>query len=116
MRISDWSSDVCSSDLAIHHAIAARNYVLAVEIMNVWADRLIVDANLATVERWSDALPHEEIAQHPELAVKIAGALVFLRRHHKLRPLLTIPEGASEQSRDTSVERRSAKGREKVWQ
>src|SRR3546814_21169686 len=41
---------------AIHHAIAACNYVLAVEIMNVWADRLIVDANLATVERWSDAL------------------------------------------------------------
>src|SRR3546814_4060730 len=115
MRISDWSSDVCSSDLrraadwfyargmhedAIHHAIAARNYVLAVEIMNVWADRLIVDANLATVERWSDALPLEEIAKHPELAVQIAWALVFLRRHPKLRPLLTILEGASDQGKN----------------
>src|SRR3546814_12058528 len=73
--------------------------------MNVWADRLIVDANLATVERWSDALPLEEIAKHPELAVKIAWALVFLRRHHKLRPLLTILEGASEQGIDSSVVR-----------
>src|SRR3546814_10103064 len=35
----------------------------------------------------------------------IAWALVFLRRHHKLRPLLTILEGASEQGIDSSVVR-----------
>ncbi|NGY04508.1 LuxR C-terminal-related transcriptional regulator [Solimonas terrae] len=104
-RAADWFYAHGMHEDAIHHAIAARNYVFAVEIMNVWADRLIVDANLATVERWSDALPLDQIALHPELAVKIAWALVFLRRHHKLRPLLSILEKASEKHIDSSVVR-----------
>ncbi|HET8882879.1 MAG TPA: LuxR C-terminal-related transcriptional regulator [Solimonas sp.] len=104
-RAADWFYAHGMHEDAIHHAIAARNYPFAVEIMNVWADRLIVDANLVTVERWSDALPLDEIAKRPELAVKIAWALVFLRRHHKLRPLLSILERASEQGIDSSVVR-----------
>lgn len=104
-RAADWFYAHGMHEDAIHHAIAARNYTLAVEIMSVWADRLIVDANLVTVERWSDALPLDEIARNPELAVKIAWALVFLRRHHKLRPLLSILERASDQGIDSRVVR-----------
>ncbi|MGH8506201.1 MAG: LuxR C-terminal-related transcriptional regulator, partial [Stenotrophobium sp.] len=43
-----------------------------------------------TVERWYVHLPLEEIEQRPDLAIKIAYALVFLRRDQKLRPILDI--------------------------
>lgn len=85
---AQWFHDHDMHEDAIHHAIAARDYAFATDTMNLWCDRLIADANLATVERWSDALPLDQIARRPELAVKIAWALVFLRRHHKLRPIL----------------------------
>lgn len=104
-RAADWFHRHDMHEDAVHHAIAARNYAFAVDIMDVWAERLIVDANLATVERWSDALPLDEIARRPALAVKIAWALVFLRRHHKLRPLLPVLENAAAQGIDAGVVR-----------
>lgn len=85
---AQWFHDHDMHEEAIHHAIAARDYRFATDTMNRWCDRLIADAQLATVERWSDALPLDEIARRPDLAIKIAWALVFLRRHHKLRPIL----------------------------
>ncbi|WP_020650930.1 LuxR C-terminal-related transcriptional regulator [Solimonas variicoloris] len=104
-RAADWFHRHEMHEDAVHHAIAAHDYAFAGDIMSEWIDRLIVDANLATVERWSDALPLEEIARRPALAVKIAWALVFLRRHHKLRPLLPTLEAAAEHRVDASVVR-----------
>ncbi|MGH8446175.1 MAG: LuxR C-terminal-related transcriptional regulator [Solimonas sp.] len=104
-RAADWFYRHGMHEDAVHHAIAARDYGFAGDIMSVWIDRLIVDANLTTVERWSDALPLDEIARRPALAVKIAWALVFLRRHHKLRPLLPTLETAATQGVDASVVR-----------
>jgi LuxR family maltose regulon positive regulatory protein len=77
---------------ALHHAIAARNYRFATEIMDQWADTLVADGNLVTVERWADRLPLDEITRKPMLAIKIAWALIFLRRRHKLRPILAALE------------------------
>jgi LuxR family maltose regulon positive regulatory protein len=45
----------------------------------------------------------QNIERLPALAVKIAWALVFLRRHHKLRPLLPVLEGAAAHGIDASV-------------
>ncbi|NKF21869.1 LuxR C-terminal-related transcriptional regulator [Solimonas marina] len=104
-RAADWFHRHGMHEDAVHHAIAARDYALAGDIMSTWIDRLIADANLATVERWSDALPLDEIARRPALAVKIAWALVFLRRHHKLRPLMPTLEAATSQGVDASVVR-----------
>ena len=104
-RAADWFHAHGLHEDALHHAIAARNYALATDIMNVWADRLIADANLVTMERWSDHLPLDEIARRPELAIKIAWALIFLRRHHKLRPILTTLEGDPQNAPDTEVVR-----------
>lgn len=104
-RAADWFHRHGMHEDALHHAIAARNYGFATDIMNVWADRLIVDANLATMERWSDNLPLDEIARRPELAIKIAWALIFLRRHHKLRPILATLESDPANAPDTGVVR-----------
>ncbi|HSW14331.1 MAG TPA: LuxR C-terminal-related transcriptional regulator [Solimonas sp.] len=103
-RAADWFHAHAMHEDAVHHAIAARNYAFATDIMNVWADRLIADANLVTMERWSDNLPLDQIARRPELAIKIAWALIFLRRHHKLRPILTTLEGP-DREQDTLVVR-----------
>lgn len=104
-RAADWFHAHGMHEDAMHHAIAARNYAFATDIMNVWADRLIADANLVTMERWSDNLPLDEIAKRPDLAVKIAWALIFLRRHHKLRPILGVLESVPADGPDTLVVR-----------
>lgn len=100
---AQWFYDHEMDEDAVHHAIAARDYGFATDTMNRWCDRLIADASLATVERWSDALPLDEIARRPELAVKISWALIFLRRHHKLRPILATLERNANREPDTSV-------------
>jgi LuxR family maltose regulon positive regulatory protein len=89
---------------AMHHAVAARDYSLAADILNQWANSLIPDALLTTVERWSDRLPLAQIEQRPDLAVKIAWALTFMRRNQKLRPIIDIPArlGAAADIRDTT--------------
>jgi LuxR family maltose regulon positive regulatory protein len=102
---AQWFYDHEMFEDAIHHAIAARDYGFATDTMNRWCDRLIADAHLATVERWSDALPLDEIARRPDLAVKIAWALVFLRRHHKLRPILATLDRQGDGAPDTRVVR-----------
>ncbi len=100
---AQWFQQHDMAEEAVHHAIAARDYGVATDIMNGWCDRLIGDAHLATVERWSDALPLDEIAKRPSLAVKIAWALIFLRRHHKLRPILATLESIPGSAPDTDV-------------
>jgi LuxR family transcriptional regulator, maltose regulon positive regulatory protein len=102
---AQWFHEHDMFEEAIHHAIAARDYGFATDTMNQWCDRLIADANLATVERWSDALPLDEIAKRPDLAVKIAWALIFLRRHHKLRPILETLDRKADGAPDTRIVR-----------
>lgn len=102
---AQWFHDHGMYEEAIHHAIAAHDYGFATDAMNQWCDRLIADASLATVERWSDTLPLDEIARRPDLAVKIAWALIFLRRHHKLRPILETLDRNPEDAPDTRIVR-----------
>src|SRR6185312_8815826 len=50
---------------------------------------LIMDGNLATVEKWYDLIPLKYLEKHPDLLIKIAWALTFLRRHRKLGDVLS---------------------------
>lgn len=87
-RAAEWYSEQGLFEEAMHHYIAANQYGLATKILELWSSRLIADAHLATVERWYDRLPLEEIEKRPDLLVKIAWALTFLRRHVKLATIL----------------------------
>jgi LuxR family maltose regulon positive regulatory protein len=73
---------------AAHHAIASREYAIAADALDRWSSRLVADAHLRTVEHWSGRLPFQEIICRPQLAIKCAYALVFLRRWTRARPLL----------------------------
>lgn len=74
---------------ALHHAVENEDYMLAVNCMEPWASQLIMEGNLATVEKWYDQIPLNNLEQHPALLIKIAWALAFLRRHKKLNDVIT---------------------------
>lgn len=78
------------SEDAFQHAIAAGDYALAADVLDTWSSRLIALGHLVTVESGYEALPLDEIAKRPELVVKVAWALCFLRRHQKLRPVVNM--------------------------
>src|SRR3546814_3517404 len=68
MRISDWSSDVCSSDLASFTQLAAINYGKAVQL----ADKL---AALKGVEALSGSFYNEFAVRLPKPATAVVEAL-----------------------------------------
>lgn len=89
-RAARWFRSHGLLEEAMHHAIAAREYGLACDIMECWAPKLISEGRLASVERWSERLPLDEIERRPDLAVSVTWALTFLRRHAKLGPMLEL--------------------------
>ncbi|MCR5893178.1 LuxR family transcriptional regulator [Burkholderia sp. HAN2018] len=74
---------------AMFHAVEAREYSLAITTLDDWASRLVEGAELVTVAYWFDRLPLQEVLGCRSLAVKIAWALVFLRRGGPTHPLLS---------------------------
>lgn len=89
-RAADWNRENGNYEEAVYHSIEIRDYGFAADVMNIWFTQLISVAQLITVERWIEHLPLQEIEKRPDLAIKIAYALVFLRRDQKLRPILDI--------------------------
>ena len=89
-RAAAWHRACGQPEEAMHHFVACGETASAADVMNDWCDRLVASAQLATVETWYSRLPFAEIASRPDLAVKAAYALVFLRRRDKLPPLLDL--------------------------
>lgn len=85
-----WHLEHGDAEEALHHAVAAGDFVTAADTLNACASRLIAGAHLVTVERWYKKLPFDEVARRPDLAIKVAYALVFLRRQQELKPLLKL--------------------------
>lgn len=87
-RAARWHLEQRQYEEAVHHALLCRDFDLAADTLDTWAGRLIASAHLMTVERWFDRMPIEHVVARPSLAIKVAWALMFLRRHQKLRPLI----------------------------
>ncbi|QPI72232.1 LuxR C-terminal-related transcriptional regulator [Sphingobium sp. Cam5-1] len=73
---------------AIRHAVEARDYPLAAEILKRWGSILIANGEMATVARWADLIPAEYITSDTDLAVRVAWAMIFLRRRRQVRLIL----------------------------
>ncbi|WP_439638604.1 LuxR C-terminal-related transcriptional regulator [Nevskia sp.] len=86
-RAADWNFRNGYYEDAVHHAIASRDCELATDAMNEWASNLVSRAHLMTVERWFARLPLACITKRNELLVKVAYALIFLRRYPELRKI-----------------------------
>jgi LuxR family maltose regulon positive regulatory protein len=87
-RASRWYMEQGFYEDSVHHAIVCHDYPVAADALDLWSSRLVADAHLRTVEYWSERLPFAEIVSRPQLAIKCAYALVFLRRWQRARPLL----------------------------
>ncbi|WP_420465493.1 LuxR C-terminal-related transcriptional regulator [Panacagrimonas sp.] len=94
-----WFREQGHFEEALHHFSSAGDHAEAADVFEIWADRLVPDGHMVTVDRWSDSVPMEELEKRPGLVVKIVWALSFLSRHRKLGPLLrllrAIPAGSS---------------------
>jgi LuxR family transcriptional regulator, maltose regulon positive regulatory protein len=89
-RAARWYLTQSLYEEVVHHSIGCRDFTLAANTLNVWASRLVASGQLMTVERWSECIPFERVVERPDLAIKIAYSLIFLRRERKLRPLLDL--------------------------
>jgi LuxR family maltose regulon positive regulatory protein len=89
-RAAHWYMRNGHFEEAVLHATTCREYDLAADALNRWASRLVAYAHLQTLEQWSERLPYEKIASRRDLAIKVAYALVFLRRRQRARPLLDL--------------------------
>ena len=73
---------------AVHHFAECGDFSAAADAMDDWASTLTPEGLLMTVERGYDRLPFEQVCLRPGMMIKMAYALLFLRRRHKLAPLL----------------------------
>lgn len=89
-RAAHWYHAHGFHEEAMHHAVEAGEFGFAADVMNLWSTKLVAEGHLMTVERWYDRLPLDEIQTRRDLGIKIAYALIFLRRHRKLRPLMEV--------------------------
>jgi LuxR family maltose regulon positive regulatory protein len=89
-RAAEWFREHGAFEEAAHHAVAAGNYAMAADVLDTWSSRLVALGHLVTVEHWYELLPLDEVEKRPDLVIKVAWALAFLRRHQKLKPILAI--------------------------
>lgn len=68
---------------AMHHAVAAGDLTLACDMFRDWSARLVASGEMATVSRWLDRLPLQQIDADLPLTVRVVWALTFL--HQPLR-------------------------------
>ncbi|HVO46821.1 MAG TPA: LuxR C-terminal-related transcriptional regulator [Steroidobacteraceae bacterium] len=87
-RAAGWFMQRRLFEDTVRHATVCGDWTLAADALNVWSSDLVADAHLRTLETWSEGLPFEEVQARPDLAIKVAYALVFLRRRQRARPLL----------------------------
>ena len=89
-RAAQWHRERGNFEEALQHFSSAGDHGQAADVFELWADRLVPDGHMVTVDRWSDTVPIEELEKRPGLVVKIVWALSFLSRHRKLGPMLRL--------------------------
>lgn len=94
-RAANWHYRNGHYEEAIHHAIETGDFELAADALDDWSSTLVSRAHLMTVERWFGRLPLSCITSRNDLVVKVAYALIFLRRYAELRKLEPALEAGS---------------------
>jgi LuxR family maltose regulon positive regulatory protein len=87
-RAAQWHLSRSLYEEVVYHALGCGDTTLAADTLNEWASLLVASGQLMTVERWFKRLPLACVLERPDLAIKVAYALIFLRRERRLQPLL----------------------------
>src|SRR3546814_5138456 len=73
MRISDWSSDVCSSDL---EARTRQNFALALALSGRWAQARIVASQDLSLDKLEGRMAEwSKLAEQPNAQVRVASLI-----------------------------------------
>lgn len=74
-RAANWYRNNRMPNEAIHHAVGARNWDMAGELVSRYAGVAILRGDLDTALRWIRALPKNRVAENPFLSISYAWAL-----------------------------------------
>src|SRR3546814_19357217 len=88
MRISDWSSDVCSSDLLLNRIVGARAEVEIDQLASALAQ-----AAADIVARDDQILAALILAPHDDMCVRMAGVVMIDRDPVEIRPKVFLDSG-----------------------
>jgi LuxR family maltose regulon positive regulatory protein len=76
-RASQWFEGKNLLDEAVQHALLSEDSVLAADLLERASQELLMRSETATLLRWLQRLPREEIASRPRLGIYLAWALLF---------------------------------------
>jgi LuxR family maltose regulon positive regulatory protein len=77
LRASQWFEQQQLVHEAIFHALAARSFDRAAQLMEWAAEAIMMASEVATLRSWLESLPQETLRAHPMLCVYEAGALLL---------------------------------------
>ena len=83
-RASLWFEENNLVNLAIEHAIAGKNGERAARLIEQVAERLLMYGEAASLLRWLEALPEEQVLAHPVLGSLYGIALILCARPIRL--------------------------------
>lgn len=89
-RAADWHERQGNFEDALHHYSSAGDHGHAADVFETWADQLVPDGHMVTVDAWADRVPLEELEKRPGLVCKVVWAQAFLSRRRKIAPLLRL--------------------------
>ncbi|HKY90249.1 MAG TPA: LuxR C-terminal-related transcriptional regulator [Nevskiaceae bacterium] len=89
-RAAEWHESQGNFEDALHHYSSAGEHGRAADVFETWADQLVPDGHMVTVDAWADRVPLEELEKRPGLVCKIVWAQAFLSRRRKIGPLLRL--------------------------
>lgn len=106
-RAAAWLHEHGQHEDALHHATAASDFAHAAQILEQWSSRLVANGEMATIGRWFDRLPLGLVIRDSPLAVRMAWALIFLRRRARLAQLLqALDTGRTDAAQDEQADPR----------
>ena len=76
-RASNWFEKACAIESAIDHALAAKDFVRALTLIGQIIEETFARGETATLLRWLDRVPQEQLLLQPEVCLYQAWALLM---------------------------------------
>lgn len=99
-KASAWFETAGDADRAVRHAVAARDFALAEQLVVAHTPSLYTNGNYATVHRWIESLPREQVVASVALCLCAAVAELGLGHPEALSVWIRLGEHAAANSPD----------------
>lgn len=97
-RAARWFAGQGFIDAAFHHALAARDFELAGQLIEQNAREMLQNGELVTVERWLSAMPEAAINARPMLSICRAWIAIITQQFERVEAYLETALAARENS------------------